>query len=290
MRNQNNPKATIKGLIKNNAAVITAAAIAALWILAELALFEKFNYLRAAIAVSVIAICWLCCHFKLFGIFFDPDKKSHEAMGWALCVLCVVIAILLSSVLNANKTPVEYPLKWDPVYYDPYEQQFDALMKGQLHLDVEPSEELAMLENPYDPAEREGIEYIWDRAYYDGKYYSYFGMAPIFTVYFPYYLVTGNMPAENTVTTVFAIMTALFFSLAAVKWASMYTKKLPVPLLCIGTIGSLFSTQIFLMMRGRAKFYYIATVAGMAFLSLFLWLILCGISGTVRFANSTPKR
>ena len=45
MRNQNNPKATIKGLIKNNAAAIIAAAIAALWILAELALFDKFNYL-----------------------------------------------------------------------------------------------------------------------------------------------------------------------------------------------------------------------------------------------------
>ena len=290
MRNQKNPKATLKGLIKNNAAAIIAAAIAALWILVELVLFERFNYLRASIVVSIIAVCWLCRRFKLFDVFFDPDKKSHEAMGFALCILCVIIAILLSSVLNADKTPVKYPLEWDPVYYDPYEQQFDALMKGQLHLDAEPSEELQMLENPYDPAQREGIEYVWDRAYYDGKYYSYFGMAPIFTVHFPYYLVTGDMPAENTVTTAFAVMTALFFSLAAVKWASMYTKKLPLPMLCLGVLGSLFSTQIFLMMRGRAKFYYIATVAGMAFLSLFLWLLLCGISGTVRFANAPPSK
>ena len=238
----------------------------------------RFNYLRTAIVLAVVVICWLCHRFKLWQVFFDPSKKSHRRMGAALCILCVIIALLLSSLLNENKSSVEYPLASDPVYYDPYEQQFDALMKGQLHLDIEPSKELLELENPYDPAQREGVAYSWDRAFYNGKYYSYFGMAPIFTVYYPYYLITGDMPAEDTVTTVFAVMTALFFSLAAVKWASIYTKKLPIPMLFIGVIGALFSTQIFLMMRGRAKFYYIATVAGMAFLSLFLWLLLCGIS------------
>lgn len=253
----------------------------------------SFNFLRTGIVIGIVVICWICHNFKLWKVFFDPTKKSHRGMGAALCVLCVLIAVLLSALFNGNMSPVEYPLKWDPLYYNPYEQQFDALMKGQLHLDLEPAEELKELENPYDPTQREGIDYSWDRAYYNGRYYSYFGMAPIFTVYFPYYLLTGDLPAENTVTAVFAIMTALFFSLAAVKWASMYTKKLPVPLLFIGVIGALFSSQVFLMMRGRAKFYYIATMAGMAFLSLFLWLILCGISGRWGFApaeDGQPKK
>ncbi len=251
----------------------------------------SFNFLRTGIVIAVIIICWLCHRFKLWSVFFDPKNKDHRAAGVSLCVLCVIIAALISSILNAGKDSVQYPLKWDPVYYNPYEQQFDALMKGQLHLDIEPSKELLEIENPYDPSQRSGVEYSWDRAFYDGKYYSYFGMAPIFAVYFPYYLLTGDMPAENTVTTIFAIMTALFFSLAAVKWASMYTKKLPLPLLFIGTVGGLFSSQVFLMMRGREKFYYIATIAGMAFLSLFLWLLLCGISGSVRFApKEKPKK
>ncbi len=244
----------------------------------------SFNFLRAGIVIGIVIIGWLCHHFKLWRIFFDSTQKSHRLMGIALCALCVVIAVLLSALFNLGGNSVEYPLKWDPLYYNPYEQQFDALMKGQLHLDFEPAKELLELENPYDPAQREGIDYSWDRAYYNGRYYSYFGMAPIFTVYFPYYLITGDLPSENTVTAVLAVMTALFFSLAAVKWASMYTKKLPLPVLCIGVIGALFSTQIFLMMRGRAKFYYIATMAGMAFLSLFLWLVLCGISGSAGFA------
>ena len=82
-------------------------------------------------------------------------------------------------------------------------------------------------------------------------------------------------------------MTAVFFSMAAVKWAAMKTKKIPLPLILIGTLGALFSTQAYLMARGNARFYYIATIAGMAFLSMFIWLFLCGISGSVRL--NAPK-
>lgn len=247
----------------------------------------RFNFLRTALVLGVIAIVYLCCRFKLMTVYFDP--KKHSVTGIALCVLCVIIAILLASLFGSSKLTEEYPLKWDVRYFDPYEQQFDALMKGQLHLDVEPADELLALENPYDYWNRDGVDYLWDRAFYDGKYYSYFGMAPLFTVYFPFYFITGSLPEDSTVTGIFAIMTALFFSLAAVKWASMYTKKLPIPVLVIGTVSALFSSQIFLVMRGRAKFYYIATVAGMAFLSLFLWLLLCGISGSIRFVPKDEK-
>lgn len=250
----------------------------------------SFNFLRAGISLAIVVIAYLCVRFKLWSIFFDP--KKHSAAGLALCLLCVIISVCLVGLFGSSDITEEYPFNFDPKYYDPYEQQFDALMKGQLHLDVEPSKGLLELDNPYDYASREGVDYLWDRAYFEGRYYSYFGMAPIFTVYYPFYLVTGRLPSDSTVSAIFAVMTALFFSLAAVKWASMYTKKLPLPMLFLGTVSALFSSQVFLVMRGRSKFYYIATIAGMAFLTLFLWLILCGISGTVGFASKEgePKR
>lgn len=250
----------------------------------------SFNFLRAGISLVIVVIAYLCVRFRLWSIFFDP--KKHSAAGLALCLLCVIISVCLVGLFGSSDITEEYPFNFDPKYYDPYEQQFDALMKGQLHLDVEPSKGLLELDNPYDYASREGVDYLWDRAYFEGRYYSYFGMAPIFTVYYPFYLVTGRLPSDSTVSAIFAVMTALFFSLAAVKWASMYTKKLPIPMLFLGTVSALFSSQVFLVMRGRSKFYYIATIAGMAFLSLFLWLILCGISGTVSFSSKEgePKR
>lgn len=48
-----------------------------------------------------------------------------------------------------------------------------------LVLDAAP--ELAELDNVYDNSERNasGISYAWDRAYYNGHYYSYFGITPV---------------------------------------------------------------------------------------------------------------
>jgi hypothetical protein len=210
----------------------------------------------------------------------EKEMKKRSISAALLCLTCVLIAVFLSGLLCPDRAEIEYPFKKHIGAYNPYEQQFDAFMKGQLHIDLEPERALAELENPYDPYQREGIYYLWDRAYYDGKYFSYFGIAPIITVYYPYYLINNALPADDVVSTAFTVMTALFFAMAAVKLWVMLGKKTPAWLVWILTIGALASTQIFLVMRGATRFYYIATVAGIAFLSAFAWLFLCGISGT----------
>ena len=207
--------------------------------------------------------------------------KKQAISATLLCLACVLIAVILSGILCPDRDQIAYPFENHMGAYNPYEQQFDAFMKGQLHIDLVPDKALSELKNPYDPNERDGIYYLWDRAYYDGKYFSYFGVAPIITIYYPYYLINGALPADDVVSTAFAVMTALFFSMAAVKLWAMLGKKTPTWLLWVLTISALASTQIFLVMRGSTRFYYIATVSGMAFLSLFAWLFLCGISGTV---------
>lgn len=210
----------------------------------------------------------------------EKEIKKRGISAALLCLACVMIAVLLSSLLCPYREEIPYPFDKHMGAYNPYEQQFDAFMKGQLHIDLAPDKALAELENPYDPYQREGIYYLWDRAYYDGKYFSYFGVAPILTVYYPYYFINGALPADDTVSTIFAVMTALFFSMAALKLWAMLGRKTPAWLVWLLTVGALTSTQIFLVMRGATRFYYIATVSGMAFLSAFAWLFLCGISGT----------
>ena len=211
----------------------------------------------------------------------NNEMKKRAISALLLCFACVLIAVFLSGLLCPDREEIAYPFDKHMGAYNPYEQQFDAFMKGQLHIDLAPDKALAELKNPYDPNERDGIYYLWDRAYYDGKYFSYFGVAPVITLYYPYYLINGALPADDVVSTVFAVMAALFFSMAAVKLWAMLGKKTPTWLLWLLTIGALASTEIFLVMRGSTRFYYIATVSGMAFLSMFAWLFLCGISGTV---------
>lgn len=80
---------------------------------------------------------------------------------------------------------------------DNHRQYYDlavSLSKGQVFLDEEPSSQLMGMDNPYDRQARdaEGVSYHWDRAYYEGKYYVYFGVMPALVFHLPYYLVTGG--------------------------------------------------------------------------------------------------
>lgn len=69
----------------------------------------------------------------------------------------------------------------------------DALINRQLHLDIEVGDSLKALENPYDTSIRQtqGVDYSWDTAYYNGKYYCYFGIVPALLLFVPYKLITG---------------------------------------------------------------------------------------------------
>jgi hypothetical protein len=67
----------------------------------------------------------------------------------------------------------KFPLGWD--YYSLLSQSFQ---KGQTSLLVEPSPELMKLENPYDHAQLNTVQYIWDAVYFKGKYYLYWGPVP----------------------------------------------------------------------------------------------------------------
>ena len=66
---------------------------------------------------------------------------------------------------------------WTPStnYYD---LMATAFRHGQLALEVEPDPALLALEDPYEPANREGIPVLWDATLYKDKYYLYWGPAP----------------------------------------------------------------------------------------------------------------
>lgn len=201
--------------------------------------------------------------------------KSRRALALAvgLCVAATAFVAVLNTT-GSDNDPINYPLEGPVDNYNPYIQQFDAFQKGQIHLDVEPTEELLELENPYNPNEREGIYYLWDRAFYEGKYYSYFGVTPIITVYLPVYLLTGSLPSDNFVITVYAFIAAVFFALAVMQWYKNSGKNNSPYFAAMCTVFAYLSSLALLIFRGTARFYYIASMAGMAFTAAFAYYML----------------
>lgn len=245
----------------------------------------SFNGVRFSAAYALIAALSLALAFGLFRVPFDIKKKSHRVFAACTAAVCVGCALLFVTVLHSGeKEATPYPLEKEVSAYNPYVQQFDAFMKGQAALDCEPNEELLALENPYDKQSRTGISYLWDRALYNGKYYSYFGIGPILTLYAPYYALTHTLPADRTVTGVFTVMASLFWSLSVFAWVTVFKKRVPLPLLGFGTVAGLFTTGLFLLQRGKQPFYFIAVLSAAAFLCAFAFfaLLAFGAQGTAR--------
>lgn len=201
-----------------------------------------------------------------------------------ICIIVQVITVILCifTVFVYNNTfktgeDIEYPLEQSVDSYDPYVQQFDAFMKGQLYIDYAPDEKLAELENPYDRAQREDVTYLWDRSYYDGRYYSYFGTTPVFTVIYPYYFLTGKIPAASTIQLIFMLMFAVFFPLLIMVLGKKLSKRITPVMLSLIAYTAFVSSLQMLMARGRSAFYYIAATSAMAFLAMFAFLFFKGI-------------
>ena len=128
-----------------------------------------------------------------------------------------------------------------------YYQLFDALKKGQVYLDVKPSQELLSLSNPYDPNARMGGTFLWDRAYYHEKYYCYYGIAPVLLIMFPVYFLTGfkytaSLLLIQEIGTLFSI---LVFCLLVLELVKLLFKKINLPVLIFTLIGGVFSSLLF---------------------------------------------
>ena len=123
----------------------------------------------------------------------------------ALVALLTVVALLLPMG--------EFPL-WngeDPGHRNQYELMAEAILDGRITFDYGDEDSLASLENPYDPEARKnaGVYYHWDHAYYEGEYYMYFGIVPVFLVFLPYRVLTGESLTTFRGTATFAALAVI---------------------------------------------------------------------------------
>lgn len=126
---------------------------------------------------------------KYFAVMWDGDSKVQRRI--TLAVIAAQLVLFTGAVLL---NPAFREAEWDN--HKQYHRLAEALTRGQLYLLEEPPAGLASMENPYDSEmrnklmEETGESYLWDTAYYNGKYYVYFGVVPVMLFYLPWYLLT----------------------------------------------------------------------------------------------------
>ncbi len=111
-----------------------------------------------------------------------------------------------------------------------YELMADALLAGRLDIDYgDMDPRLLSMDNPYDTkARRElGVRYHWDHAFYNGKYYMYFGVVPVFLLFIPYKLLTGMSLTTYHATQVFVGLSIIGLFVFFRFLAKRFFPKLP---------------------------------------------------------------
>lgn len=195
-----------------------------------------YAVLAAAVALALIlgadTAMWLLVA-ALFLYAARPRSLMHRIKVkhsfWVKRLFTILIALLTVAVciLPMNLFPI-----WNgeiPGHRNQYELITEAFLEGRLDFAYGDEDALAQLENPYDPEARKeaGVRYHWDHAYYNGKYYMYFGVVPVFLAFLPYRVLTGTALPTMQATQAFAALAVLGIFALFHLLSKLFFKRMP---------------------------------------------------------------
>lgn len=228
-----------------------------------------FSLVRFLVLLAVAALIIAVKDYRLCKVTFQNRKLSHILITEAMVLLCTLSAFLF---INPHEEGIKYD-KESFVINDNYAMTFDAFQRKQVHLNLEADPRLEELNNVYSRAERDasGIPYSWDTAYYKGHYYSYFGVAPVLTFYFPYYWLKGMIPTVNIAVSFFGVLAAYFMCRTLLAAVRLIIPRANLLLLLI-SMPTLLSCCGILYCMNNSGTYLLPVMSGLCYIFLSLWM------------------
>lgn len=241
-------------------------------VFSDLADFEKvtinekipfeFNFTRVIVLYGILIFIYLLKTQECYKIPYSIKNFEQElSLIFVLCIFVLITCLINQYSTNVNEIKDFYSVDF-----------VDALSKGQVHLEEKPSEKLMSLKNPYDGGERvreglvRGKDYLWDVAYFQGKYYVYFGILPAILM-LPYHLITGNFIGTPLAVLIFSILTAISFKVLIKNIFRRYFNEVPFKFMIFSLLMLLFGSQI-LWINGIPRFYELSIISALFFASV----------------------
>ena len=212
-----------------------------------------------------------------FLILVRPGSKIHRICCSRLTRKHFLLIFAVMAVWIAGMAKVmSLPPIWNgenPEHKDQYERITESFLNGHLYFDYDDVDpKLIAMENPYDrdARDREQVSYHWDHAFYNGHYYMYFGVVPVFLLFLPFRMITGYALPTLYATQIFA--TGFTVGLFALCWN--LTKKFfqDLPLSIYLDMSLILS---FTCLRYTIKFPILYQTAVSAGLCLAIWSFFC---------------
>jgi hypothetical protein len=142
----------------------------------------------------------------------------------------------------------------------------DSFENGRTDMMTDMNEALLALDNPYDWSQRDDIgSYPWDHLLFEGKYYSYYGIAPVISLFWPYYKITGYYFPSSWAVWLFGVFGIVFLTKFYISFIDKFFRKTYASLVLVGFVMMQLSSGVFFCFFA-ANFYEIAQASG------FLWV------------------
>lgn len=233
----------------------------------------NINILRIAFIYAVLLLIYtLRCGSPVYNIKFN---RKSRAQLWITRAIVIANIALSATVCFTNYKFVNINM----VHHKQYDHLAQAFIKHQLYLKDEPSDVLKNMDNPYDRAERQRImtennsSYRWDHAYYNGKYYVYFGALPVLVYYLPYRLIKGaefhTMAGVYINVVVFIIFVFMLMRKIADKWF----KDIPfINLIMLSEVFAASSGVVFALRKADLYAMPITMALALVVMGLYFWI------------------
>ena len=237
------------------------------------------NWMRVlAMALVLLMIAVWRPGSRLWRITLDPSStRQRLAFVGLLAIPTLLIGVSIIHELWYTSSLV-FHVSGDYTYdFDQYGHVADALVAGRPWLDLPVPEQLAATEHPYDVATRAQLlangasPLYWDYAYYDGHWYSYFGVLPAVLLFVPYRLLAGHNLPTSAAEYILVLLFIIFFSLLVLRVIHRVMPKTSVAAASLVVVSSLVSAQMGYLLY-RTNFYQIPFAASLTLTSLGLWL------------------
>ena len=271
-----------------------------------------FSWTRYILISLLLMGAALTVRFRLHEAVLDERLRSHRALNHGVVAMALAVCTFFFwASYPKNSNPYYFDFYGEAVYpfndrdqslllplpdtieennaAGPYEQLLSAMLKGQLNINVFVDPRIESLKNPYDTSERNhsGVTYTWDRPYYQGKYFVYFGITPLFMVYAPCYALTGMIPSPAVAIYIMSIMAALslLWAFRAVVRALVASPNLMLYLL--SQLAGLSSSMLWIIHTGLS-FYFLPYMAVMVWMSLYTAAIFSMMKPASPLMHSRP--
>lgn len=221
---------------------------------------------RFILIFGIIFGAFILLNSKLLQKGIDETPSVFVNSILVITTVFLIIAVVITVLYNVNNAGIAFNSLKQTSGNQISQELVDAFENGQVSLLDTPSEQLLSMKNPYDWGARSEakVSYKWDHLLYDGKYYSYYGIAPVILLFLPFHLLTGFYFPTPEAVMIFGLIGITFLSLLYYEFVKKFFKKLPLSIALSSLIVLQTSSSVWYCFASPL-FYEIAQSSGFAF-------------------------